>query len=275
MRKKFFLLVLYLFYPLEFLVADLYSINNREEGCSSKKHSAVGGFMRNTIYSLGYFNYYLFSSPDTYKILLSTAPFYGIGRVLDGSLHDYFYNAKKHRNIHELAPVFDKMVDPLMGTSLTILLLLQFIAHDEHTRSVSRAFLAGLPFLWVYKDIIKALPFDGNIRPKNEHFCCNKKYYGGFPSGHMFEATFMAYLFGSELGASYAIPLTAFATLVAVQSVASNRHTVSQVIAGTACGCMFAVAARKLVRRDLHDRQSCGILINGSGQLALSFEKKF
>ncbi len=232
-------------------------------------------FMRNIINDMVYFNRYLFFTSDTYKILALSSPLYMLGRAIDKPTHNYFYDKKKHRNIHAIVPVFEYAVDPLMGVSITTLILLQFLSGDERTRKVSEVFLSALPFLWVYKNVIKLIPCKAGLRPKNQCFFACKKYYGGFPSGHMWQAAFMAYLFGIELGVDYAVPLGAFATLVAVQSVAINRHTVSQVIAGTAMGIVFGVAAQKVVHRALHNNSSCGILLNKSGKITFTFEKKF
>ena len=85
----------------------------------------------------------------------------------------------------------------------------------------------------------------------------------------------MAYLFGAELGPDYAVPLGAFATLVAIQSVAINRHTISQVVAGTALGVIFGVASQKVVHRALHQDSSYAILVNKSGGVTFTLEKTF
>lgn len=233
-------------------------------------------FMQNLISDMVYFNKYLFVSADTYKILMVSSPFYMAGRAADKPTHEYFYDKDTHRNIHQIAPVFKYSVDPLMGVSITTLLLLQFLPSlDEHTRKVSEVFLAALPFLSLYKDVLKTLHFKGALRPRNQCFSAFRTYYGGFPSGHMWEVTFMAYLFGAELGIDYAVPLGAFATLVAVQSVAINRHTISQVVAGAALGVIFGVASQKVVHRALHRDSSCGILVNKSGGVSFTFEKTF
>jgi membrane-associated phospholipid phosphatase len=233
-------------------------------------------FMQNLISDMVYFNKYLFLTADTYKILMLSSPFYMAGRAADKPTHEYFYNKTNHRNIHQIAPVFKYSVDPLMAVAFTTLISLQFLPPlDEHTRKVSEVFLAALPFLSLYKDVLKTLHFKGALRPRNQCFSAFRTYYGGFPSGHMWEATFMAYLFGAELGIDYAIPLSAFATLVAIQSVAINRHTVSQVVAGTALGLVFGVASQKVVHRSLHRDSSCGILVNKSGGITFTFEKTF
>ncbi|MBY0110144.1 MAG: phosphatase PAP2 family protein [Candidatus Babeliaceae bacterium] len=232
-------------------------------------------FMRHVIADMAYFNRYLFFTSDTYKILALSSPLYMLGRAVDKPIHNYFYDKKKHRNIHTIAPVFEYAVDPLMGVSITTLILLQFLSGDAHTKKVSEVFFSALPFLWLYKDAIKLIPCKAALRPKNQYFFACKEYYGGFPSGHMWEAVFMAYLFAAELGINYAIPLGAFATLVAVQSVAINRHTASQVIAGAAMGIVFGVAAQKVVHRALHNTTSCGIILNKSGNITFTVEKKF
>lgn len=239
-----------------------------------KRETPVSIFMHTIISDMVYFNKYLFFSADTYKILLLSGPLYMACRAGDKPMHNYFYDKKKHRNINTIPPVFHYSVDPLMAVALTTSIVLQFISPDLHTRKVSEVFLAALPFLSLYKNVLKTFHIKGALRPKNQCFSACTSYYGGFPSGHMWQATFMAYLFGAELGVNYAVPLGAFATLVAVQSVAINRHTLSQVCAGAALGAVFGAAAQKVVHRALQDESSYGILVNRSG-ISLTFEKKF
>lgn len=236
----------------------------------------VSNFMRRFVGDMVYFNKYLFLWPDTYTILLLSSPLYMAGRAIDKQVHAYFYDRDTHRNIHTIAPVFHYSVEPLMGIALGSLALLEFIpVLDAHTRRVSELFIAAWLFLTLYKDALKLIPLKGSLRPKNQCFSACRDYYGGFPSGHMFEAVLMAYLFGAELGPDFAVPLSALATLVAVQSVAINRHTVSQVVAGAALGVVFGVAAQKVVHRSFHRTSSYGILVDGSGAVKLSFEKTF
>lgn len=241
-----------------------------------KVHNQLSDFLQETMHNMLLFNKYLFCTQDTYKILVSSAPFYGVARgLVDCPTQNYFYDKKTHRNIHQIAPVFEHLVDPLLAISFITLVGLQFFTHDEEKRLTSNNYMVALFFLWIYKDIIKAIPCDASIRPKNQHFSPCKTYFGGFPSGHTFEAVTTAYLFGAQFGANYAIPLSALAVLVAIQSVAINRHTVSQVIAGAAFGVAFGAAAQKVVNYDLHDRQRYGIMVNKSGGLSLSYEKHF
>jgi membrane-associated phospholipid phosphatase len=240
-----------------------------------KRDTILTHFMQTLIQDMLYFNKYLFFTPDTYKILMLSGPLYMAGRAVDKPTHNYFYNAQKHKNIHTIAPVFKYSVDPIMGVSITTLLLLQIISKDPHARRVSQVFLAALPFLSLYKDVLKTIHIKGALRPKNECFSADKTFYGGFPSGHMWEAAFMTYLFGAELGPNFAVPLSAFSLLVAAQSVAINRHTVSQVVAGAALGVAFGVASQKVVHRALHDGSAYGILINKSGGASFTFEKTF
>lgn len=241
---------------------------------STRADSPVSIFMRNFVHNALNFNKYLFTHPDTYRILAATAPFYGMARIADCPTHAYFYDAHNHRNVHQLVPVFNKSVDVLMGVSLTTLIMLGFFAREEHTKKTGEVFIAALPFLWIYKDIIKTIPFPGNIRPKKECFDPNRRHFGGFPSGHMFEATFMLYLFAQELGVDYGIPLGAFALLVGIHSVTSNRHYLSQVVAGAVFGCIFGAAAHHVMRYNLPTQPSYGIMMTDRG-ITVSLEKQF
>ena len=230
--------------------------------------------VQKTLHHMVNFNKYLFTNIDTLKILVSAAPFYGMGRILDDSTHKCFYCKKHHKNINQVSCNLDTVVDVVIATEIGALMLLSMVAPQDQTRVVSHVFIASYPFALAYKDLIKAFPHRGACRPKNEFFPKNKCVYNGFPSGHMMEAAFMATLFG-PLGFEYAFPLGLFTAFIAVESVVINRHTMSQVIAGAALGVIFGAAAQKTAQYAMGHKRNWDVVIDRSGKIALSYEYAF
>jgi membrane-associated phospholipid phosphatase len=117
-------------------------------------------------------------------------------------------------------------------------------------RLTARIFGIGAIFTLCAKDIIKEFKLDANKRPWNEHFK-KKVTYGGFPSGHMAEATYMAIVWGLQYGLKAAIPLTAFALTSFGVLVNCNRHYVSQVVGGAALGAVYGLAANAVINKKI------------------------
>lgn len=64
----------------------------------------------------------------------------------------------------------------------------------------------------------------------------NMTDFDGFPSGHTTSAFSAAGFMWKRYGHKLGVPTTAFATLVGISRVTSNRHTIPQVIAGAILG---------------------------------------
>ncbi len=205
----------------------------------------------------------------TWAIISATFPAYIGGRILDEPFHDVFYDSYHHRNLNQLPNWAVDYSDALIFGPFAILGSLTFLAKDIELRLTSRVFLEGMCFIWVARNIIKSFETRVHVRPKNEHFDKNKRYYGGFPSGHMATSIYMTMLFGMRCGHRFAIPL-AFASLsTAAVLISSNRHYFSQVIAGAAMGAIFAFASDKVVSYDLARDVECGISFDQAGNPAL------
>ena len=84
---------------------------------------------------------------------------------------------------------------------------LMIVGPTHDMRTAGRVFLAGIPFVWLGKDVIKQCKTDINWRPWNEHYSCHKRAYGGFPSGHMAASMYMTLFFGMRYGRKFSIPL--------------------------------------------------------------------
>ena len=126
--------------------------------------------------------------------------------------------------------------------------------------------LLGIPFVIFGKDIIKTFDADFCLRPWHEDFCStHKQAMGGFPSGHMAQATYIATLYGMKFGHQLAVPLAFFAAGLGIIFMNCNRHYLSQIVAGAGLGALYGVAASKVIDSKLADNVSLGICFDNGG----------
>jgi len=206
----------------------------------------------------------------TWAIVSATFPLYIAGRMVDEQFHDVFYDSYHHRNLNQLPNWVVDYSDALIFGPFAILGSLTFLARDTELRLTSRVFLEGMCFVWVARNIAKSFQTRVHVRPKNEHFDKNKRFYGGFPSGHMATSIYMTMFYGMRFGNRFAIPLAIASLTTGAILVSSNRHYFSQVIAGAAMGAMFAFASDKVVEYDLARDIECGISLDKAGNPAIS-----
>lgn len=112
--------------------------------------------------------------------------------------------------------------------------------------------LTGFPFLWYVKDILKKSKCDANLRPHHETLSPHKRVCGGFPSGHIAGATYIAVLYGLQFGPKAAIPLGLLSTFIGSVFLSCNRHYASQLVAGAALGSIYALAVNKVINTKLY-----------------------
>jgi len=199
----------------------------------------------------------LFFSADSFKIATGFFPFYVAGRMIDKKLQSCFYDAHWHRNCCQLPFWCNDLAKVSISIPIVVLGSWAFFGKTEEIRSIGRVFLVGMPFVVFGKDVLKKWQAEHCLRPKHEKFCCWKKYYGGFPSGHMAEITYMTVLFGVRFGAPAAIPLGILSLFVAGTFLNCNRHYLSEIVAGAALGTMYAMAANNVIERELSGKKFC------------------
>jgi len=151
------------------------------------------------------------------------------------------------------------------------------LSKDEDMRVTSQVFLIGMPFVLLAKDIVKKLDFDVCKRPFHEKFAKEQRAFGGFPSGHLAEATYTAVLYGMRYGPNYAIPLGSIAIFVTCVFLSSNRHYLSQMVAGAGFGAMYAFSANKLIDSKLAKSRDMrlGLSVNDNGGPTMSLSFNF
>lgn len=186
-------------------------------------------------------------SLDSVKVLVAATPFYISARFIDQRIQKRFYDPTHHKNINQMPSTFCKVVEEGAFGIMVGLSSLAFLGDSEHARITGRVFGIGAVSALLGKKVVKEFKFQGGKRPWHEKFSCERRSDGGFPSGHMVEAAYSATVFGWQYGYKAGIPLGIYAGLMFGVSVNRNRHYVSQVIAGTAVGIMYGLAANRVI----------------------------
>ena len=214
---------------------------------------------------------------DSFKIFVITTPFFIGARMIDDKLSNCFFDHKNKKNRNEPAQWCKEVARLSIGVPIALLGIQAFFSGNKDLQMTGQVFLTGMPFVLLAKDIIKKLDFDLCKRPYHEKFAKEQRQYGGFPSGHLAEATYMAVLYGMRYGPNAAIPLGGVAAFVAVIFLSSNRHYLSQMIAGAAFGAMYALSANKIINHRLAKEHNLelGLATNDHGDPVVKLAMRF
>ena len=214
---------------------------------------------------------------DTFKIFVTTAPFFVGARMIDEKLHNCFFDHKNKRNRNEPAQWSKEIARLSIGVPIALLGTQAFLSRNADMQTTSQVFLTGMPFVLIAKDLIKKLDFDLCKRPFHEKFAKEQRKFGGFPSGHLAEATYTAVLYGMRYGPNYAVPLGSIAAFVTIIFLSSNRHYLSQMVAGAGFGAMYAVSANNLINSKLAKKRNIrlGLGTNNHGAPVMKLSMKF
>ncbi len=207
---------------------------------------------------------------NSFKVICSMFPLFVGARILDEKLQRCFYDAQNHKNINQLPKWCHTIAKLSIGIPIVLLGSDAFFSLNDEKRWTGQILLLGMPFVIWAKKLVKKIKFDACLRPWHEKYSCEKRSYGGFPSGHMAQALYMAVLYGSRYGPRYAVPLGGIAALIGVTFLNCNRHYMSQLIAGGAFGTLYALAASKVVDQKLADRVKLGIMVDEVGHPTFS-----
>lgn len=239
------------------------------------KENLLGGLWRDIVD----LNKYALFSADTFKVIATTFPLYVSTRMFDEDLQKAFHRTCCHKDINQ-APHWCYVLSKYgLGIPMATLGLMAFVSKSAEFRITGRIFLIGMPFVLSGKDIIKKIPFEANKRPWCDKFPCSDRAYGGFPSGHMAEISYMTVLYGLRYGLKAAAPIGIFGTFLGVTFLNCNRHYLSQLIAGVGLGTLFALAADKVIDKRLaqtyNEHFTCGYDTDGRGQPAFKVAYMF
>ena len=207
---------------------------------------------------------------NSFKVICSVFPLFVGARMLDEKLQRCFYDAQVHKNknqmpswCHDLAKVSIAVPIVLLGSNA-------LFAQNDEKRWSGQILLLGMPFVIWTKKLVKQMKFDACLRPWHERYSCDKRSFGGFPSGHMAQVLYMAVLYGTRYGPRYAVPLGGLGVFIGVTFLTCNRHYLSQLIAGGAFGTLYGLAASKLVDKKLTDRVKLDIAVDEVGHPTFS-----
>lgn len=205
-------------------------------------------------------------SLDTVKVITAFIPFYLATRMADTTIHNNFYDAACHKNINQMHSGFIQAINKGCDIGIVSLSSLALLAWDDRLRTTARIFGIGALSALYAKDFVKKIRVKPCLRPWNEHFSAQKQSYGGFPSGHMIESTYMLTVWGLQYGLKAAIPLGIFTGLSFGVLVGSNRHYASQAVAGAGFGVAFGLAANHLINSKLGERLQCQLNMSHSNK---------
>lgn len=212
---------------------------------------------------------------DSFKIISTTFPFFAAGCIVDDTLQNCFYDKSYHKNIHQLPSWTHNIADFCIYIPVAALGSLFVLGPSHDMRTAGRIFIAGLPFVWLGKDVIKQCKTDINLRPWNEHYSSSHRSYGGFPSGHMAASVYMTLFFGLRYGHAFSIPLGICSAFIGATYLSGNRHYLSQLIGGAAWGALWAYAARKVVDHDIEKDYQFNLGLNNLGHPELTVSCRF
>lgn len=260
---------------LAFCSISLRLTGNLEESTFYIVEPPEGFIVKKMLYDVLYLHVNLVSA-DTLKLTALFAPWYIAARSADRLVHSCFYCDESHINLCQMPRSCHSAADKgAIAVTVGLASLAIMPCFDDDIRLTARVFAAGIFPLWGLKNAFKRVRHEGCLRPKCEFFDKNEKYYGGCPSGHTAFVTYGATLFGLQCGYRWAVPLGLVSLGVFAGSVNSNRHYVSQIVAGAGLGIMYGVAAQKVVAEYLDTKLHCEIVAEQNGMPAFKISHSF
>jgi membrane-associated phospholipid phosphatase len=195
--------------------------------------------------------------------------------MADSKIHKYYYDETEHKNLHQMPWGIAGHLRSMTFASAMVLSSLSILGPTHELRETSKVFTVGYWSGIALKNLVKQFHFKPALRPWNEKFSPEFRSYGGFPSGHMFEASYMAMVYGLQFGPLAMVPLAAYTAALFASSIISNRHYTSQAVAGVALGALYGLAAHKVINKSLSEDLSLGLTTTTHGDPAVSISYRF
>jgi membrane-associated phospholipid phosphatase len=195
--------------------------------------------------------HYSMINPVSIIIVVIGFALYQVALPFDDTLQGKFYDAEQHKNLHQLPGWFVRPSKRGIKwfRNLSILASIWPIAAD-FKRDTALMFVQGSMWMSLVKRGLKMFAdkkhYRGAKRPPNEHFV-RGIYYGGFPSGHTLNLLYGGFNYADAIILSL---LVFHALMAVVWLVASNRHYLSQTVAGFSLGVMYAFAALAITHNE-------------------------
>jgi membrane-associated phospholipid phosphatase len=205
-------------------------------------------------------------SKESFIVIAATLPVYLGARLVDNPIQSHFFSHWSHKNINQMPGWCHEAVRFGVGIPIALLGAQVFLSSDPEWREAGWMLLLGIPFVIFGKDIIKRIDEDFCLRPWHEHYIhSHKRSGGGFPSGHMAQAAYIATLYGIRFGHRMAVPLTFFAAALGIVFLNCNRHYFSQIVAGAGLGALYGIAANKVIDSKLAENVTLGVCFDHGG----------
>ena len=219
-----------------------------------------------------------FFTRNTMGVLSVALPLYLIGRQVDPILHRQFYKHENHLNVHQ-PPAWMKsfFYEEKFATPIFVGYAMSCLAREEENSwREAQLFGLGLFWAWTSKILVKQIKVDGSLRPSNEAFDKDDRVHGGSPSGHMTSATYLAAFSGLSRGPRFGIPFSLYAATVGSVSIASNKHYMSQVIAGAGLGFALGLATYLVFENYTFPKDiQAGLITDQKGNLGIRIAYDF
>lgn len=195
-------------------------------------------------------------SKDSLKIVAVTIATCCLARKYDKKIHQHFFNTQSRQNKHQISKkafaLTDLVIDGInrggfgiMITGLGSAKLRNTACHVTITNIASDSAKETL------KSVVSDIAPQLGTRPSSEGFDPNMRSSShGMPSGHTTNISSLATLYGLKHGLKAAIPLALLTGWIGYASVATNRHYLSQVLAGAGLGSIFGLAAYKASKKE-------------------------
>lgn len=251
-----------------------YTTRTRRRQTKGYIGQAIGGIVSGALKDIFVLNKNLFTW-NTFKVASTAFPIFVGARMIDEKLQRCFYDQSCHKNINQMPAWCHDVAKASIALPIVLLGLDGLFSRDDDRRWTGQVLLVGIPFVIWTKKLVKQMQFEACLRPWNENFSCKERSFGGFPSGHMAQALYMAVLYGTRYGPRFAVPLGLLATFLGVTFVSCNRHYLSQIVAGGTFGTIYALAASKLVDMKLTEKVKLGLGVDEAGRPNFSMKVSF
>ena len=184
---------------------------------------------------------------DSLKVVAPVLPTVLGTYCYDKKIQSYFYDPRCHKNINQF-PRWTRELTRYITLPIIALFGIQgLLSRDDDLFYTAKIMLAGVPILVFMNQLIKKMNVEICYRPWHEDFSYEKRSLGGFPSGHLSHATYLAVLYGVRHGYRYALPLGCMSMFIGAVFLSCNRHYLSQLCAGVGFGALYGLAATKVV----------------------------
>jgi membrane-associated phospholipid phosphatase len=204
-------------------------------------------------------------TPRVLRPVLMSLPVYFAVKETDEKVNCVFYDKNLHKNLSTLPDCVTDYVSKSVAVTAVAFSAIQLFTRRPDLKLTSDIFSKGAFSIWLTKNLIKnTVRVKICQRPKNACFNQNCIYYGGFPSGHMGIATYMATFFWMRQGPKWGLPLTVYASTIFGAALSGNRHYASQLVGGAMLGLAFAFASREMIKAKVGSYVECNPKFDGN-----------